>query len=131
MTAVVDASVMVAALVDSGNAGTRAEELIGSEPLVAPELLLIETANVLRRLERGQQLSRLEANSAHHDLLHLDIDLLFHTPFASRVWELRNNLTSYDACYVAVAEAVGAPLATLDRKLSQASGPRCKFLLLT
>jgi predicted nucleic acid-binding protein len=48
---------------------------------------------------------------------------------AARVWELRRSITAYDACYVALAEQLRAPLATLDRKLSRASGPRCAFLL--
>jgi predicted nucleic acid-binding protein len=49
-------------------------------------------------------------------------------PFAERVWELRRNITSYDAWYVAVAEAFDLPLATLDRRLSRASEPSCRFL---
>ena len=49
-------------------------------------------------------------------------------PFAQRAWELRHNLTSYDAWYVAVAEALGLPLATLDEGLARASGPKCDFL---
>lgn len=51
------------------------------------------------------------------------------TPFAERVWELRANVTSYDAWYVAVAEQFDLPLATLDRRLAKATGPRCRFLL--
>lgn len=50
-------------------------------------------------------------------------------PFAERVWELRANVTSYDAWYVAVAEQFDLPLATLDRRLARSAGPRCRFLL--
>ena len=50
-------------------------------------------------------------------------------PFAERIWELRANVTSYDAWYVAVAEAAGLPLATLDSRLARANGPNCKFIL--
>ena len=86
-------------------------------------------ANVLRRLEQGGPLGRLEAASAHIDLLRLDLELWPYEPFAERIWELRANLSSYDAWYVAVAELLGSPLATLDRKLARAAGPECEFLL--
>lgn len=128
MTAVVDASVLTAALVDNGPEGQWSEAVIGVGSLIAPELALVETANVLRRLEAGGTLSALEATSAHRDLLRLDIELFPYAPFADRVWELRNNLTSYDAWYVALSEAFAYPLATLDRKLSRSSGVNCKFL---
>lgn len=50
-------------------------------------------------------------------------------PFGARVWELRHNVTAYDAWYVAVAEMLGAPVATLDRRLIGATGPRCAFVV--
>ena len=127
MTVVIDASALVAALVDSGSEGDWAESAAASGPLVAPELILVETANNLRRLEGSATISRLEANTAFRDLMRLDLELLPFAPFADRVWELRGNLTSYDAWYVAVAEAFECPLATLDRKLSRATGPACRF----
>ena len=129
MTAVVDATVLTAALVDSGPAGRWAETIVGAEPLIAPELVLVETANVLRRLELARDISVLEAAGAHRDLVRLDLELFPYTPFADRVWELRHNLTSYDAWYVALAEAFDYPLVTLDRKLSRTAGVKCKFLV--
>ena len=129
MTVVVDASVLVAALVDSGREGKWAETVIAEGYLAGPELALAEVSNVLRRLERSGQISRLEATSAHDDLLRLDIELFPFAPFAERVWTLRGNLTSYDAWYVAVAEALDCPLVTLDRKLNRASGPTCEVLV--
>ncbi len=131
MTVIVDASVLVAALVDSGREGQWAETLIAEGPLTAPELALAESSNILRRLERAGKLSLLEANSAHRDLLRLDIALFAFAPFAGRIWELRSNLSSYDAWYVAMAEAFDCPLATLDRKLSRATGTACSFLIPT
>ena len=128
MTAVVDASLLVAALVDSGREGKWAESVIASGSLVGPELVLVEASNILRRLEGAGKISRLEATSAHRDLLRLDIELFPFTPFADRIWALRNNLTSYDAWYVALAEALDCPLVTIDRKLTRASGPRCEIL---
>lgn len=129
MTVVVDASVVVAALIDSGEDGRWAESILEGDALAAPALVLVESTNVLRRLERTQEISTLEANSAHRDLLRLDIELFPFEPFAARVWALRHNLSSYDAWYVAVAEALEIKVATLDSRLGRASGPSCAFLL--
>ena len=128
MTTVVDASLLVAALVDSGREGKWAESTLAEGHLAGPELALVEASNVLRRLERSGQISRIEATSAHRDLLRLDIELFPFAPFAERIWTLRGNLTSYDAWYVALAEALDCPLVTLDRKLSHASGPICEII---
>ncbi|MCY4395777.1 MAG: type II toxin-antitoxin system VapC family toxin [Rhodospirillaceae bacterium] len=127
--AAVDASVVVAALIDTGPDGRWAESAITGDALAAPELVLAEAANILRRLERTNAISRTEANGAHADLLGLAIELFPFAPFARRAWELRSNLTVYDAWYVALAEALGCPLLTLDRKLSRASGPKCRFIV--
>lgn len=67
--------------------------------------------------------------AAASDLVELEIELLPFAPFADRVWELRANITSHDATHVAIAERLDAPMATLDRKLANASGPRCRFVL--
>jgi len=64
---------------------------------------------------------------AHADLLDLRVELFPYAPFAARVWELRDNLTTYDAWYIALAEFLSSPVATLDRRLSRAAGPRCGF----
>ena len=88
----------------------------------------VQPSRILRRLERAGQISRIEAASAHRDLLRLDVQLFPFAPFAERVWALRGNLTSYDAWYVALAEALDCPLATLDRKLSRARGPACAVI---
>ncbi|MBN1610405.1 MAG: type II toxin-antitoxin system VapC family toxin [Polyangiaceae bacterium] len=129
MTHVVDASVVVAALVDSGPTGQWAEsELLGGA-LAAPHLLPVEVANILRRAVLAGDLSEDVGALAHADLLDLRVELFPYEPLAERVWNLRHNLTAYDACYVALAEELGAPLATLDRRLSKASGPRCAFRL--
>lgn len=129
MTVVVDASVVVAGLVDSGRPGRWAEELLAADALVAPELVMVESADVLRRAALAGQISDDVATLAHGDLTALRVGLLPYEPFAERVWQLRANLSAYDAWYVAVAEAIDAPLATLDRRLAKATGPRCKFLL--
>jgi predicted nucleic acid-binding protein len=125
---VVDSSVLVAALVDTGANGTWAEEALARGSLHAPELARVEATNILRRLELAKQLTRPEANAAHEDLMQLDLELFSFEPFAERIWELRRTVTSYDAWYVAVAEALRMPLATLDGRLSRAKGVACKFL---
>ena len=129
MTVVVDSSVLVSALVDLGREGQWAEAAIAEGSLIGPELALVEASNILRRLEISGEVARLEATSAHRDLLQLDIALFPFAPFAERVWALRSNLTSYDAWYVALAEETGCPLLTLDRRLSRASGPKCEIVI--
>jgi predicted nucleic acid-binding protein len=129
LSTVVDASVIVAALTDSGRHGTWAEEVLSDGPVFGPELVTVETTNILRRLERAKRISRFEANSAHHDNQRLAIELFPFAPFADRIWELRQALISYDAWYIALAEALQLPLATLDLRMARSKGPRCEFLL--
>lgn len=129
MSAVVDASVLVALATDSGPEGAWAEDLVSRGNLVAPDLALAEATNILRRLELAGEIERSQAAAAARDLLRLDVALVPFAPFAERIWELRHNLTSYDAWYVAAAEELDLPVATLDRRLTTASGPRCRFLL--
>jgi predicted nucleic acid-binding protein len=129
MTRVVDASLIVAALVDSGADGRWAESELLSGPLAAPHLLLVEVASILRRAVRAGAIAEEVAALAYDDLLALNIELFPYEPVAPRVWELRNTIASCDAWYVALSELLNAPLATLDRKLSRAPGPRCKFRL--
>jgi predicted nucleic acid-binding protein len=128
VTLVVDASTVTALLVDQGPDGTWAERILRDEQLVAPHLLPVEVASILRRAVRARQLSQDSAALAHRDLLSLAVAYFPYEPFADRVWALRANVTAYDAWYVAIAEALGAPLATLDLKLSRAGGPRCRFV---
>lgn len=128
MSVVVDSSVLVAALIDAGPEGTWAESVLEGGGLYAPELVQVEVTNVLRRLELGKKITASEANAAYEDLMQLEIELFPFAPFADRVWELRPTVTSYDAWYVSVAETTGFPLATLDGRLADAPGPKCKFL---
>ena len=128
MSTVVDASVLVAALVDSGPHGEWAEGVIAAGSPHAPELARVEAANILRRLERAKELTTAEANAAYEDLMQLNMELFSFDPFAERIWELRHNITCYDAWYIAVAEALKLPLAPLDERLSKAKGATCDFL---
>jgi predicted nucleic acid-binding protein len=129
VTTVIDASALVAALVDSGREGAWAESVIAEGVLASPELALAEAGNILRRLEQAGRISRGEATCAYGDLLRLDLELFPFAPFAQRIWVLRHNLTCYDAWYVALAEALDCPLATLDHRLSRAIGPTCEVIV--
>jgi predicted nucleic acid-binding protein len=129
LSVVIDASVLIAAAVDTGRSGRWAEQVIEQGGLHAPELVLVEATNILRRLERARKITSLEAAAAHRDHMNLDIELYAFAPVADRVWQLRHTLTSYDAWYVAVAEALEVPLATLDAQLARATGPSCAFLV--
>jgi predicted nucleic acid-binding protein len=128
VSVVVDASVLVAALLDAGAEGAWAESVLSGGALHAPELAPAEATNVLRRLERAKRISTAEANAAHEDLMQLNLELFAFEPFGERIWELRHTVTSYDAWYVALAEGLRLPLATLDERLTKASGVTCDFL---
>ena len=125
----VDASVVVAALVDGGPVGAWAESVLADNQLAAPHLLLVEVANILRRTSLAAQLSQDAADLAHADLLDLRVALFDYETVADRIWQLRHNVTTHDAWYVAVAERLDAPLVTLDRRLSTAAGRRCRSVL--
>ena len=127
MTLVVDASVVVAALVDSSPLGVWAESVLLDGDLYAPSLLSVETANVLRRMERAGRLDRTRASFAFASFQRLPWHEVPFGPCADRVWELRHNLTAYDAWYVAVAELLDAPLATADGRLAHVPGIRCRM----
>jgi predicted nucleic acid-binding protein len=129
VTLVVDASFVVAALVDSGSEGAWADDLLVADDLAAPHLMPVEAANILRRAAIVGSISSDVASLAHSDLLALTVELFPYEPFAARAWELRENVTAYDAWYVTLAESLEAQLATLDRKLSRTPGPRCTFLI--
>jgi predicted nucleic acid-binding protein len=128
VSVVVDSSVVVAALVDTGVDGAWAENILEQGWLYAPEHLRVEAANVLRRLERGRQITEQEANAAFEDLVELNIELHAFEAFSERIWEIRHNVSIYDGWYVALAEALDLPLATLDGRLARADGTRCRFL---
>ena len=130
MTVVVaDASAVVAALLDAGPVGAWASRVLAASDVAAPHLMPCEASNLVRRTELRGAVSAPEAAQAHADLVDLAAELFPFEPFAARVWQLRPNVTAYDAWYIAVAEALDAPLATVDRRLARAAGVRCDFLL--
>lgn len=122
---VCDSSALVALLADAGRPGRWATEELGGALLAAPSLALYEAANVLRRHELATHITGDQAAQAHADLIALPIELWPYEPLAPRAWELRQNLSIYDASHVALAEALDATLVTLDRQIAGAPGLRC------
>jgi predicted nucleic acid-binding protein len=126
--AVADASAMVALLDPISATGRWATAALRGPQIVAPRVMPFEAGSALRRLELRGLLDGATATLAHGDLLDLDVRLWPHRPLAERAWELRSSVAYHDACYVALAELLDAPLVTLDRRLARAPGPRCEFL---
>ena len=122
---VVDASVVAPAVADGGDDGRRYRQRLRREQLAAPDLLRIEVLSVLRRQHRLGGLDAGQVGAAVDDLLDLELDVYPTGPLLRRTWQLRDNVTAYDACYVALAEALDCPLLTADARLSRAGGPTC------
>jgi predicted nucleic acid-binding protein len=128
---VIDASVLANAVGDDGFDGERArQELRFAGDVAAPDLVDVETLAVLRKRWLAKTISDTRFSAAIEDLQDLTIDRYPTLPFLRRAYELRNNVTAYDAAYVALAETLGGELLTADQRLSQAVGPRCPIRLL-
>ncbi|HTW43090.1 MAG TPA: type II toxin-antitoxin system VapC family toxin [Solirubrobacteraceae bacterium] len=124
---VCDSSALAALLIDSGPDGQWVTHTVGSGEITAPALVTYETANIIRGHELSDQISRDQAAQAHADLLDLAIELWPYDILAARAWELRHNLSIYDATYVALAETTGVTLITLDKRLAKAPGTNCRI----
>ena len=120
---VVDASVVVEVLLRS-DAGVGLEERLfeGDDPLHAPHMLDVEVANALRRYALHGDLDQRQGGDALADLAAMSIERHGHQPLLERIWQLRHNLTAYDAAYLALAEGLGAPLLTCDAGLASVAG---------
>jgi predicted nucleic acid-binding protein len=128
---VVDASVLAPALADGGADGDRARARLRGEQLTAPELVDLEVVSTMRRAARAGRLYERRSAQALGDLAALPLRRVPHLPLLPRVWELRDNLSAYDAAYVALAEALGALLLTADGPLKRAAGVRCEVEVLS
>ncbi len=127
---VVDASVLVVALADDGARGSQARRRLRGQRLVAPELVDLEVASVLRRLVATGSLAEQRAVAALDDLMDLPLMRVGHRRLLHRCWRLGANLTVYDAAYVAAAEVLSVPLLTADGRMAEAPGIRCTVEVL-
>ena len=101
-----------------------------NESLHAPHLLDVEITQALRRLVAMHGLTLPRASQVVQDLSDARIHRYAHTSFLGRIWSLRANLTAYDGVYIALAEALGAPLVTCDARLGHAPGHRARVEVL-
>jgi predicted nucleic acid-binding protein len=129
---VVDASVLANAIGDDEESGGQARELLREHGgLAAPDLVDVETTAVLRRRWLAGTITDERFEQAIEDLAVIPLARFPTLGLMRRAFELRANVTAYDACYVALAEALDWPLCTVDRRLAHGSGPRCTMRLIT
>jgi predicted nucleic acid-binding protein len=127
---VVDASVLATALGDDGADGDQARARLRGERLTAPGLIDLEVLSVWRRQVREGAMDGRRAALALADLAALPLRRTPHRLLLARCWELHDNLTMYDASYVALAEVLDVTLLTADRRLARTTGPRCTVEVL-
>lgn len=129
---VVDASVLANALADDGEDGRAARAALrDAGDLTAPDLIDVETVAVLRKAWLAGTLTDERFSMAIADLQRWDFDRAPALRLVHRAYELRANISAYDALSVALAEAIDCPLLTADRRLARAPGPRCPIQVLT
>lgn len=127
---VVDASTVVRALVEPGERGGSARYLLLRQRIVAPDLIDAEAASAIRRRWLAGLLSAATFADALGELADLPILRVPNAVLLRRVYEHRDNVSAYDACYVGLAEALEAPLYTADVRLSRAPGLGCEVRLI-
>jgi predicted nucleic acid-binding protein len=128
---VVDASVLVSALIADDAAGERMRLRLDAEDLVcAPEVIDLEVANAWRRELLAGNISEDRSRLGLDDLADLPLVRMSHRPLMHRIWELRHNLTPYDAAYVALAEILDVTLLTVDGRSTRAPSLRCEVELI-
>jgi predicted nucleic acid-binding protein len=108
----------------------EARVLDPDEQMNAPHLLDVEATQALRRLTQLKSITATRGKEALSDYAALDIRRAGHLDFLDRMWQLRENVSAYDASYVALAEALDAPLVTCDGKLARSQGHRAKIELI-
>ena len=125
---VLDASIVVELLIGGASADELHYDLARQlNLLIVPHLLDVEVSSALRKLAAGQRLEARRVEQLLTDLADLPVERCAHTPLLPRIWELRHNFTSYDAVYIALAEATGAVLYTADAKLSEGHRARVRL----
>jgi predicted nucleic acid-binding protein len=127
---VLDASAAVAVLLNLGPAATniRLRVSLPGETLHVPHLFDLEVLHVLRRHSLAGNLSEDRVRLALSRLEAMRFSRYAHTTFLRRIWDLKDNLTAYDAMYIALAEALDLPILTDDAKFAKAAGHRARIL---
>jgi predicted nucleic acid-binding protein len=128
---VVDASVLYVLVAEDDEEARRLRGQLVHEALSAPHLIDVEVVSALRREHRAGRIGTERAMHALADLPRLPLRRVTHTHLLARAWALRDNLSAYDATYVALAERLRAPLLTADARLARAPGIRCDVQLVT
>jgi predicted nucleic acid-binding protein len=123
---VVDASCVAEVVLSGPDAEPVRKRLVEDSDHAAPHLVDAEVLGVVRRAHQRGELDGTAARQAIDDLEFWPAARVDHRPLLERAWELRSSLTAADALYVALAEALDAPLVTLDKRLARADGPRCR-----
>lgn len=120
---------LIDALSTTGETGDRAREAVAGARLAAPEHLHVEALHGIRGRFLGGKLGAGAAERALNRLGRMTVEVVPTRLLLRRMWQLRDNLTGYDAGYVAAAEHLDAPLITGDKRLAAATGPRCQIVL--
>ena len=126
---VVDASAVIEVLLQTERGRSLEGRVFGGGLLNAPHLLDLEVTQVLRRYTLRGAVSPARAEGALRDFSDLRIERYPHHLFLGRIWQLRENATAYDAAYLALAEALNAPLVTTDRKVAEVPGHGARVVL--
>ncbi|MCW2526192.1 MAG: hypothetical protein JWM76_1052 [Pseudonocardiales bacterium] len=127
---VADASVLVNAIGDDGPDGATARAALSGNELSFPDLADVEVVSVLRRRWLAKTMTAKRFAAAIDHLGVLPADRYPVLPFMPRAYELRSNVSPYDATYVALAEQLDCVLITADARLARAHGPRCAITVL-
>jgi predicted nucleic acid-binding protein len=128
---VLDNSALIEYLIGDSDVARRVRKLLVGQEIAVPHSIDLECLSVLRRGIRSGAIEAARAIEAFDLFRRLPLQRHAHTPLLARIWELRDNMTSYDAAFVALAEQLGASLVTVDAKFSRTPGPRCQVLDLS
>ena len=127
---IVDASCLFESLTRRSQAAAVDQRMRADPDMAAPHIIDVEVFGAVRREWRAGALDQTAALQAIEDLEYWPAERIDHRPLLERAWELRHDVRGWDAMYVALAEALEAPLLTLDRRLARANGPTCRIELV-
>ncbi|GBD33464.1 MAG: ribonuclease VapC12 [Gemmatimonadales bacterium] len=127
---VLDASAALELLLGTPAAGAVEARIVAERSLHSPAVIDLEVTQAVRRFCASGQVGQRRGRQVIEDLYAFPVRRYPHTPLLGRIWELRRNLTAYDAAYVALAEVLDAPLVTRDARLARATGHKARIELV-